>query len=450
VIDGSMAIAHWFHSPSGEAGLAKVDYDERAYSNQDTVVDQLYSFDAVFDLASAAADLHVSSRGDEAIAFADGLRRRFEATAGRISDERWFLYQLIVLRSYRQFLRAMQSELAEGALPDLPRDVAALLEPRSLAEELEHARDAMSMIDQQYWSRLMPRGGPASGAAHVCAIDIDGVLETGRLGYSGVTPLGALSLRSLIAHGYSPVLVTGRCAGDVRDRCRAFGLTGGVAEYGAALYIASGDRVVDLRGPADRRDLDGLRSALESIESVYVARRYRYAVRASLLTDGGPRPLPEDVVRVQLAALGLSGRVRVNQGWRQTDFIVSGVDKGSGVRALLHEIGAREHRVAFAAGDGVEDVPVLKLADLAVGPRNADRPVAEAGARLMRGRYQSGLAQGIELLIGHRPGACDRCRPPAPGVDEALLVAALSAQEEGRMVKLGQALRLATLLVRAR
>ena len=446
VIDGSMAGAQWFRRP-GSDRLLKVDYDERAYSNQDTVIDQLYSFDAAFDLASAAAEMRLSCPEDGA-SLAVALRKSFAARSGPIPAERWLLYQLLMLKSHRQFLLAMQSEFAEGTFPELPAEVRALLEPSAIDNELERLRRIMSRLDQEYWSETLLAGLDSSRGGAVCAIDIDGVLETDRLGYSSLTPLGALCIRALIAHGYQPVLTTGRSVDDVRDRCRSLNLAGGVAEYGAAYYDTRTDRVGELLSPAQRENLERLRSELASLESVHVAAGYTRIVRAHLPTRDGPKPLPKAMVEQLLDRLGLSESVRTVDGSAQTDFVAAGTDKARGLQPLLGLI-KPEGGIALAAGDGAEDLCVLRQARLAVAPANAEPAVLKAGVRVMRGRYQAGLAQGVALLVGHGPGRCSRCRPASTGADAALLLTALRGQEDGKLTKLRQAARLALEVVRA-
>ena len=77
---------------------------------------------------------------------------------------------------------------------------------------------------------------PVPTAGALCAIDIDGVLETSPLGFSSLTPTGAVTLRAVTLHGYRPILATGRSLDEVRERCAAYHLAGGVAEYGAVVY----------------------------------------------------------------------------------------------------------------------------------------------------------------------------------------------------------------------
>jgi hydroxymethylpyrimidine pyrophosphatase-like HAD family hydrolase len=452
VIDGSMAVCQWFGDPLTPSGLLKVDYDERAYSNQDTVVDQLYSFDPVFDLAAAATDLQLSGGDDEGVKLAATLRDAFETVAGRVSDERWLLYQLLVLKSYRQFLESMRSELDERTYHELATDTMPLLEPSALADEIDRLCDLMAQLDRRYLCGLFLSDLRPSGDGALCAIDIDGVLETDHLGYSSVTPLGALGLRSLVAHGFRPILATGRSVKEVRDRCRALGLAGGVAEYGAAFYDLRSDRVHELLTNEHRDDLEQLRAALAAVESMHIASGYRRAVRASLISDGERRPVPRSMVQSILDECGLDGRVRAVHGWAQTDFMVAGVDKGSGLKALLQALDPRspgkfQDSLALAVGDGAEDVPMLAMANVRVAPANAEPAIASIGARVVRRRHQGGLAQGIELLIGHRPGGCVLCRPAATAGDAGILLTALKAQEDGRLRKLRQAARLASLVV---
>lgn len=452
VIDGSMAVCQWFGDPRVPQGLLKVDYDERAYSNQDTVVDQLYSFDPVFDLAAAAADLQLSGSEDAGATLAATLRDAFESVAGGISDERWLLYQLLVLKSYRQFLESMRSELDERTYRELASDTIPLLEPSALAEEVDRLCELMARLDRRYLFELLIGDLPRSSDGPLCAIDIDGVLETDQLGYSSVTPLGALALRSLFAHGFRPILATGRSVTEVRDRCRDLGLAGGVAEYGAAFYDARGDRVHELLTQEHRDDLERLRGALAAVQNMHIASRYSRAVRASLISDGERRPLPRSMVKPIIEECGLAGSVRAVHGWAQTDFMVEGIDKGSGLRALLDVLDPPSSRkfhdpLVFAVGDGAEDVPMLAMAKLRVAPANAEPAVAVIGARVVGRRHQGGLAQGVQLLIGHRPGGCDVCRPAAAAGDARILLAALQAQEDGRLRKLLQAARLASLVV---
>jgi hydroxymethylpyrimidine pyrophosphatase-like HAD family hydrolase len=454
VIDGSMSLRQWFRA--GAHGLAealvKVDYDERAFSNQDTVVDELYSYDAVFDLAGAAVDFSLGSDQPSLEArFEDRLRCAYEGRADRaVPAARWLLYQLVLARTQIDFLQEALA-VRRGS----PADQAAQrAEADQVAEAADRGRRAMARFEQRYLAGLFLSDVAGTPDGPLCAIDIDGVLETVSLGYSSATPLGVLSLRALLCHGYRPLLATGRSLGEVRDRCLAYGLEGGVAEYGAVVYDRLHDRVIELLTEEQQRELDGLRAALSRIENVRIDAGHQRSIRASTGDPGGRRrPLPAQLADEVLAAQDLGGEVRVVRGDAQTDFVVRGVDKGRGLQVLLDALGETSAGVgakplALAVGDTEFDLPMLALARMAAAPANADQPVRDADVPIMAGDCQQGLARAVGRLLGHYPGKCTLCAAGHLDRESELLLAVLSAQAEVRWGKLRPAARLVSLLVR--
>jgi hypothetical protein len=387
VADGKTDARHWLPDPAAHGELRKVDFYQRGFGHLD-----LACYDPVFDLAGAAAD-------PPAPGFEAGLRQAYEqATGHQVDGERWLLYRLAQLWRL-------------GRAGDL---TPARIRERSAAA----VHDYLAGL---YLHGLPPATGP------LCAIDLDGVLECDRLGYPATSPTGALALRALIAHGYQPVLASGRSLADVGDRCAVFGLAGGVAEYGAALWLGrgapgGGTAVVLLPEPA-KALLNRVRAEVSACPGVVVDPRYRYSVRAR--TDAGP--LPVEVVSRVLALAGPG--LRVIHGRGQTDFVVAGVDKGTGLSAL----GARlaQPGCALAVGDSPPDLPLLACASQARAPRNARRWAAAAGITLTRHAYQAGLADACAALLGHRPGHCPACRPPAFSQRTRALLAVLDLRANG-------------------
>ena len=387
VADGKTDARHWLPDPAAHGELRKVDFYQRGFGHLD-----LACYDPVFDLAGAAAD-------PPAPGFEAGLRQAYEQATGHAVDgERWLLYRLAQLWRL-------------GRAGDLP--------PARIRE-----RSAAAVHD--YLAALYLRGLPAA-TGPLCAIDLDGVLECDRLGYPVTSPTGALALRALIAHGYQPVLASGRSLGDVGDRCAVFGLAGGVAEYGAALWLGGGTAgggtaVVLLPEPAPAL-LDRVRAEVSACPGVVVDPRYRYSVRAR--TNAGP--LPVELVSRVLALAGPG--LRVIHGRGQTDFAVAGVDKGTGLSALAARLA--QPGCALAVGDSPPDLPLLACASLARAPRNARHWAAAAGITLTRHAYQAGLADACTALLGHRPGHCPACRPPAFGQRTRALLAVLDLRANG-------------------
>jgi hydroxymethylpyrimidine pyrophosphatase-like HAD family hydrolase len=380
VIDGKTGHRHWLTDPA-DGTVRKADFYQRGFGHLG-----LPCYDPVFDLAGAAAD----PPGPD---FEARLRGAYQRASGRPVDaEHWLLYRLTQLWRLRKAGDLDQAHAGQ-------RSAAAI-------------HDYLAGL---YLGDLAPATGP------LVALDLDGVLECDSLGYPATSPSGALALRALIAHGYRPVLATGRSAAEVADRCAAFGLAGGVAEYGAAL-VHDGATVA-LLAPDGHVALEAVRAELAGRPEVELDPRYRHSVRAR----AGGGPLPEEL----LAGLASAARpgIRVVQGQGQTDFAAAGADKGSGLRALAARLA--QPGCAMAVGDTVSDLPLFECAALARAPRNARLGAAGGGIRLTRHAYQAGLLDACAELVGHRPGRCPSCRPPGFAPRTRAMLAILDLRANG-------------------
>jgi hypothetical protein len=392
VIDGSMSLAHWFVDAS-TGSLRKVDFEERAFSNL-----ELYSFDPAYDLAGAAVGAPA--------ALGPALRRSFEAQGGaRVDAERWLLYQLV------HFDELRRREVWE-ALP------VALAQARAM---------------QAYAAEVWLADASLAAEGPLCGIDLDGVLETGALGFPAIGPTGALGLRALLRHGFRPLVATGRGIEEVRDRCLPYRLAGAVAEYGAVIYDPGRGGTSELVDESGRRTIAGLRATLAALPGVSLDPDYRLGVRA-WQSRGGLRTSLRDRMDVLAAAARWS--VRVVHGETQTDFVLQGIDKGSGLRALCAALGVGDESkpLALAVGDSLEDAPMLELARIRCIPSHSRSRLP--GATVVRRPYQAGFSDAVALLIGHPPGGCPLCRPPALPPPARLLAAILSPLDTGRTDRL--------------
>jgi hydroxymethylpyrimidine pyrophosphatase-like HAD family hydrolase len=265
-------------------------------------------------------------------------------------------------------------------------------------------------------------GDMSLGEGALCALDLDGVLETDRLGYPASGPGGVLALRALVAHGYRPVLATGRSLVDARDRCTTFGLAGAVAEYGTVVYDHVHRTSLDLRTGPERDLIDRVRESL-IMRGVDVVPGYRYTVRVR--ANGGP--LAHDLV--EATPILQDPRLLVVHGQAQSDVTVRRLDKAVGLRALARQLG--DPQCAFAFGDSLSDLTMLGRAKLAAAPRNADSRLRQAGIRITKGAYQAGLLEACSGLLGHRPGRCPVCRTPRLSRRSRALLAVLALPEGG-------------------
>jgi hydroxymethylpyrimidine pyrophosphatase-like HAD family hydrolase len=414
VIDGRMDVKAWFREGPPER-LLKIDFAERAFNSLD-----VYCYDHVFDVAGLAP-----GTSDPKVAAIVG-ETYHQRTGGRIDPERWLLYRLI---------HVMEQHRDE---PEQRVDIE-----RALAREM-----------QQYYRDALFAGIEVSRSGALCAFDVDWSLETRSLGFPALTPAGAFALHALARHGYRVCIATGRSIDEVRERCRAYGLTGGVAEYGAASYEAGADRVRDLLTREDHELLAWVRQALSATPGIAVDTDYTLAVRAYRFdSKGRRRGVGAEVIESVLRADGPGAGVRAIPGAYQTDFMVNTIDKSGGLRTLATDlrVEALDGRLfALAVGDSAEDLPMMMLARLALAPANSEPAVRAAGIRILARAGPRGLAQAAAELIGHPPGKCAQCRVHDLPDRSRLMLTALAAQDEFGLGKAVQALRLARALATAR
>jgi adenine/guanine phosphoribosyltransferase-like PRPP-binding protein len=387
VVDGQTGSRAWFEV---EGSLVKVSFSERSYSNLD-----LACYDAAYDAAGVA--LGATTRELVEVA-----REAFESESGVMVDpERWLLYRLVHLWDLRR-LGQLAADVAEVAASRVWQDWAAT---RLLGGSLDHG------------------GGP------ICAVDVDGVLETSRLGAPVLTPSAAVGLRSLDAHGYRTVLATGRSATELEDRCARYGLLGGVAEYGGVVYDHRSGVAHELIDEEARAALAAGRELLSGIPGVRLAAQHRASIRAYRLDVDGSR-VRVDEATSDAVVQAAGGGLKAHAGLAQVDFVPAGVDKASGLEALLTLLDAPSRVPAVAVGDSLADLSMLRAAERGFVPAHARR-LAGGSVRAMRHGYQRGFHDAVTDVVGHAPAGCAVCRTHDDLPAGADLVAALLAGLEG-------------------
>ncbi|HET6202014.1 MAG TPA: hypothetical protein VFI25_04330 [Planctomycetota bacterium] len=435
VVDGAMSLSRWFAvpaAPASQASLLKAgSLEELGFAK--------HCLDPVLDLASAAADYAVTSGDAGGARFGDLLREAYErSTREEVGEEKWLLYQLLFL--HRGIRTSLLAKLGPTGGPQ---------GDRAAFERLLAVERTMEDLYQRYFGARffadlrVPTEGP------LCAIDVDGVLETRWLSLPAIGTAGALALRALLRHGYRPILATGRSVDGVRARCAAYRLPGGVAEYGAAVYNHAAREARTLLRREEQDDLEALRSALLAVPGVHLDPAHRNSIRAYAVDRDGERGgLPAGTIEAALAGAGVNGRVRVFRARSQTDFAVARLDKGAGVRRLAEELGGGPllpdvAPLALAVGDSVSDLPLFALATRSFAPAGAGDALrariqtTSPRVRLTRGSSQAGLLEAVSRLLGHRPRGCAVCRPSESHPESArLLLAVLGALNGGAREKL--------------
>ena len=393
VVDGRVTLSQWFSS-DGPDDLVKVDWDQGASWNLG-----LGCCDPVFDLAgmtAAGADPALGAELRSAYASLD---------ADAIDDERWLLY-----------------ELAHLSAPDAPR-------------ESRHALwRARSRAVQRYFRRVYFEDLTPAADGPLCGLDLDGVLETEHLGFPALRPASARGLRALVAHGFRPLIVTGRSAADLVERCQNYGLAGGVAEYGCVTFNARDALVEVIATPEEQRVVDRLRAELGACDGVTLDEDYTHAIRAFVRDARGARgPVPADLLAEARRAADAQD-VSLIVGDEQTDVVHGSIDKGRGTLAIAASlVGDRLDAatpLAFAMGDTTTDLPLLRLARAPFAPAHAKAALG-AVATVTRSGYQLGFAEAVEDLVGHAPGGCAQCALRPPTRERRLLLGLLGLGERG-------------------
>ena len=390
LVDGNADPDLWCEDGCG--GWFKTDYDDGCFSHLD-----LATYDAIYDLAGAA----LARPGLEPHLVA----RYQEATGERISAARWCVHKLVHAWNVRR---------RRGG------------EPERRAAERASARAV-----RQFLSGLYLRDLETEPDGPWCALDVDGVLENDAFGFPASSPAGLMALRALRAHGFRVLLATGRPIEDVRERCAAYRLPGGAAEYGAILHDATSGANTPLVPEHDGE----LATRLSRLPGVSVDPEYRHCVRAFVDDAGGTGRRGLDGSRI--AAHGYEHwHYSVVRGDAQTDFVPRGVNKIVAVRALMRLLNGDARSgapLSLAVGDTAPDVAMLKAARLGFAPGNADRRLMRvAGVPVLRPSYQAGLAAAVGRLIGHAPGSCQKCRAPDLSAEDRALLAVLAIPEAGR------------------
>ena len=412
LIDGATGPGHWF--AAGDA-IVKSDWDEAAFVYQIP-----FTYDAAYDVAMAAA----ARLPDEA--FGSTVRAEYESTSkDRIDEVRWFLYRLLSELDRQTWTRHQTTGQASSR--------------KALIESLTAGERRASGLHRAFLSEAYLGDVTPSRTGELCAIDVDGVLESAQHGYAAPSAAGLLGLRAILVHGMRPVIATGRSLDESVQRCRDYRLAGAVAEYEAVIHDASTGRSEVLLSPAQIDDLEQVRAAVAQLDGVELDSGYRHSVRAFTVRNNRRCAITYEVATSAIAAAGLEGRIHIVQGWAQTDFVASNVDKATGLLALSDRLGeSRTPRLALAVGDSKPDLPMLRLARVACVPANAD-----AELRLVPGvlrcshRYGQGLADAVGKVVGHAPGSCSTCAAPSvTDVDARLLLTLLRVWDQRGLGKL--------------
>lgn len=403
IVDGRMGADEWVRRAGG--GLLKV----RSEARREDVADPVH------DLAAAVVGLRLEP---------DEERHLVEAYERLTGDTLDGQARLALHR-----LHLAGAELA--GLAEMGCDLVSRSDRMKFARELAIRETLCARAINGYLAGVYRADATPEEARATWAVDMDGLLETDGPGFECTSPAGALGLWLLRAHGHQVYGYTARSLGELRERCRTFGLAGGVAEGGAVAWDAGSREAIPLVEPADQEVLTRLRAAVLDETDLLADPRGRHSLSLFWYGRGGRRGPGRDEVQALLARHGVQD-VRLTVSARATAVGHAGVSTGLAFERLRarHAAGARLPFIVFVQREA--DVGLLETAD--------GRFAAASVEAELRGRARSlrltitsrpsraGFLQAVLRAVHPVRGACATCRrwpPPRPSRADAAMVDAL-------------------------
>jgi hydroxymethylpyrimidine pyrophosphatase-like HAD family hydrolase len=436
LIDGKMQRTEWINGPSG---LLKTDYEHHGISKN-----ELNAVDPVYDPAETILHLGLSEQEEMRL-----LQCYSEESGDRDVQPRLFMNKFLA------GTWAMTSALKCLFQPGLSEQ-----RQREFSQRFVDALHFLTVHTARHCGALCRPTEAPVWRSPVAVLDVDGVLDRWVFGFPCTSAAGIEALALLHAHQFSIALDTARSVDEVREYCRAYGLAGGVAEYGSYVWDAVEQRGQVLVSPESQRQLDQAREALRRLPGVFLDERYRFTIRAftyedretalgrlpipsplrALLSLGGddrpPVPVPTLTVQQVLASLGLD-RLCVQQTTMDTTIRAREVDKGGGLTALLAWAGVPEADT-IAVGDSESDLPMFRAAKRSFAPAHVScaRLARLIGCRIVRQPNQRGLLSIARSLVHPDGGSCSRCSSSLEAWPQELFLQLLRAIDRKRSLAL--------------
>ncbi len=408
LIDGDMALSKWLAGPKGPV--------KTAFAQHGLGKGELNVVDPAYDLADAIFNLALSPVEEQALIDRYVLHSGDAGVADRLFPYKW-------LAGLWAMEKAQNGVLDDGADAD--------------GRQAQHRRfietwDFLTLQSARWCGRLLPQPRNPGWREPVIFLDIDGVIDTRIFGFPTTTSAGIAALSLLRQRGFSIALNTARSVVEVQNYCAAYGLAGGVAEYGAYVWDALAGEGRALIGEAAIGQLQTLRDALRRIPGVYLDDRHRYSLRAftyrrpaggllatlaaqvqaSSLGDGALSPLPLPMVQDLMNSLHLD-LLCYRQTGIDTSFSARETDKGVGLAALRDWVLEPNART-IAVGDSRADLTMFQRASQCFAPANISC-AAEAklfNCHIARHKNQRGLLEIARHLAGREGGKPDASLEP--------------------------------------
>ncbi len=384
LIDGKMRAEEWVRGP---ISILKTDFEHHGMGKT-----ELNVTDPAYDLAAAILHFRLSPAEEQAL-----LHHYRERSGDRQVEDRLFFQKLLAGTAARV-----------AALDNLRDPRLRHRHPEFNRSYIEAWEFLTAQAARFCGARCRPEG-PPRWRSPLLVMDVDGVLDKQIFGFPTTTAAGIEALRLLHAHGVALALNTARTLSDVQEYCRAYGLVGGVAEYGSVAWDAVSGRTRVLVSPESHDEMHRLAEALRRLPGVFLNDHYQHSLRAYTYERGRTVPLPIALVQGLVSDLRLP-HLAVHETYLDTTVLAAETDKGKGLLALL-ELAGGEGLETIAIGDSEPDLPMFRVVGRSFAPSHmSGRGIARLlGCKIAPRSYQRGLLSAARSIVHSGGGACPRC-----------------------------------------
>jgi hydroxymethylpyrimidine pyrophosphatase-like HAD family hydrolase len=382
--DGRMQPDEWIRS---KQEIYKTDFEHHNFG-----APELDVVDPAYDLAAAMFEFRLSESEQQQL-----VQKYAQESEDQTISDRLFLYRLL-------YATVVKKRSAESVIRQRPRDTQEQLNRRYILS-WNHLIYTMN----QFWGSIAAGANSSSFNGPLFFMDLDGVFDTEILGFPHTTPSGLAALRRLQSKGYAIVLNTGRSVEHVRNYCSAYGLPGGIAEYGSVFLDTVHQQVIPLTDNETVEQLAHCREAILKVPGVFVDPGHQYSIRAYRYNGKRTVGLRAQEVDELLKQLGTQTLTFITHS-DGTYIIQRAVGKASGSRKVKDILNRSDDAVA-AIGDSDEDLSLLQESEFSYAPSNCSRMVRELAkkrkCRIMSQPRQRGLLAAVHDLVGTNSGAHD-------------------------------------------
>ncbi len=425
IVDGKMGPAEWIFPGNGHTPV-KVDFEEHDFDRMDMCI-----FDPTFDLAGFIIENRLP----------ESLEMELLSEYIRLSNDWNALDRIVYFKLMVGVCKQMELRLLLVNGGGISFGFDGNFDRKTVAMEITEVNRTLTRTANSFLAKSLEAEQPVGSSDKIFAVDLDGVLEDSTLGFNTTTPAGALAIRTMKAHNFLPVVVTGRSLMEVLDRSRTFGLTAGAAEYGSVIWIDSEPAPISLTPENQMEQLRRLKSILLDTDDVIVDLAYEHSVRAFLYKGGSRWAVPLDRMKKILKRAGLN-HLRIVPGEAQLDVVGIDCNKGKALMRLREMLGARE---VHAVGDTIEDVAMFEVSDHAYAPSNvqtaAVKKFGDPSLYIAKRKRECGLLEVARVAAHGNNRTCKLCERPSIRAQDLELVRAFGIRDRSHLKKIFDLIR---------